>query len=59
MNIQPGPFNPHAHRTNAIEGLPPPSEFALQVEEWVIDGRVTFDEAAAMLIRHHTGRAQA
>jgi len=48
-----------AYSCVASEGLPPPTEFALRVREWVIDGQVSFDEAAAMLIRHHTGRTQA
>jgi len=49
----------YADRSNAISGLPPPSAFALQLQEWVIDGRLTPDEAVAMLTRHYTGRTQA
>lgn len=46
-------------RGHASAGLPPPSRFALQVEGWVIDGTVTFDEAAAMLRHHYSGRVEA
>lgn len=49
----------NANRSNAIEGLPPPGAFSLQVQEWVIDGRLTTDEAVAILIRYHTGKTQA
>ena len=49
----------YADRSNAIEGLPPPSQFGHQLQEWVIDGHITVDEAVAMLIRYYTGRTQA
>jgi len=48
-----------ARRCCASDGCPPPSDFALQVEGWVIDGRVTFDEAVTMLRRHYSGRVEA
>ena len=49
----------YANRTNAIEGLPPPSELGRQVQEWITQGRLTVDEGVAMLVRHYTGQAQA
>lgn len=47
----------YANRVNAIEGIYP-SEFGLQVQELVAVGRVTIDEAVAMITRHHGGRLQ-
>lgn len=44
----------YANRTNAIEGLPPPSELGRQIQEWVIQGLITVDEGVAMLVRHYT-----
>lgn len=49
----------YANRTNAIEGLPPPSELGLQIQEWITQGRLTVDEGVTMLVRHYTGRTQA
>jgi hypothetical protein len=49
----------YANRTNAIEGLPPPSALGRQVQEWIAQGLLTVDEGVAMLVRHHTGQAQA
>lgn len=45
----------YANRSNAIEGLPPPSELGTRVQEWVIDGRFTIHEGVVMLVRHYKG----
>ena len=44
----------YANRMNAIEGLPPPSELGLQIQEWITQGRLTVDEGVAMLVQHYT-----
>ena len=45
----------YANRLNAIEGVPPPSEKGLQVQRWVIEGRLSVDEAVAVLVKHYGG----
>jgi len=45
--------------SNAVEGLPPPSGFALEIEAQVIDGLITPDEAVRRLIQHEMGEAAA
>ena len=40
----------YANRTNAIEALPPPSELGLQVQEAIIEGRLTFDVGIGVLV---------
>ena len=46
-----------ANQTNAIEGIYP-SAFGMQVQEWIIEGRLTVEDAVAVLVRHHTGCTQ-
>jgi hypothetical protein len=42
-----------AGRSCEIEGLPPPSEMALALYERWIDGELTGDEVAALLVEHY------
>ncbi len=46
-----------AARSCAIEGLPPPSEFACALYERWIDGTLTGDQVAARLVAHYTVEA--
>jgi len=48
-----------AGRSCEIEGLPPPTEFALALYERWIDGELTGDQVAAQLVAYHRGLAQA
>jgi len=46
-----------AGRSCDIEGLPPPSEFALALYERWIDGELTGDQVAQRLVEYHRGLA--
>ena len=43
-----------ADQINSREGLPPPSNYAVEIGERYISGELTADEAVSRLVNHHT-----
>jgi hypothetical protein len=48
-----------AGRSCDIEGLPPPSDFAVALYERWIDGELTGDQVAQRLVAYHRGQVRA
>ncbi|MDB5978341.1 MAG: hypothetical protein JWR07_5101 [Nevskia sp.] len=47
----------YANRSNAIEGLPPPSPFGLQIQRRVINGQISVDRGAELIKRYYKAMA--